>query len=46
MDLSYFVTSSDLQAIFKNCKIVKYADLDQYTDIINYYQIEWISFSY
>jgi hypothetical protein len=33
MDLSYFVTSTDLQAIFKNCKIVKYADLDQYSDI-------------
>ena len=33
IDLSYFVTSTDLQSIFKNCKIVKYADLDQYTDI-------------
>jgi len=33
MDLSYFVTSTDLQAIFKNCKIVKYADLDNYKDI-------------
>ena len=31
--MEYFVTSSDLQAIFKNCKIVKYADLDQYSDI-------------
>ena len=31
--MQYFVTSTDLQAIFKNCKIVKYADLDQYTDI-------------
>ena len=33
MDLSYFVTSTDLQSIFKNCKIVKYADLDNYKDI-------------
>ena len=33
INLSYFVTSTDLQAIFKNCKIVKYADLDQYSDI-------------
>ena len=33
MDLSYFVTSTDLQAIFKNSKIVKYADLDNYKDI-------------
>jgi len=33
MDLSYFVTSTDLQSIFKNCKIVKYADLDNYMDI-------------
>ena len=33
MDLSYFVTSTDLQSIFKNCKIVKYADLDNYLDI-------------
>lgn len=32
-DLSYFVSSTDLQAIFKNCKIVKYADLDKYKDI-------------
>ena len=31
--MEYFVTSSDLQAIFKNCKIVKYADLDNYKDI-------------
>ena len=33
MDLSYFVTSTDLQSIFKKCKIVKYADLDNYKDI-------------
>ena len=32
-NLSYFVTSTDLQSIFKNCKIVKYADLDNYMDI-------------
>ena len=31
--MQYFVTSTDLQAIFKNCKIVKYADSDQYSDI-------------
>jgi len=31
--MDYFVTSTDLQAIFKNCKIVKYADLDKYEDI-------------
>jgi hypothetical protein len=31
--MDYFVTSTDLQAIFKNCKIVKYADLDNYDDI-------------
>jgi len=28
--MDYFVTSTDLQAIFKNCKIVKYADFDNY----------------
>ena len=33
MDLSYFVTSTDLQSIYKNCKIVKNADLDNYKDI-------------
>ena len=33
MDLSYFVTSTDIQSIFKNCKIIKYANLDQYSDI-------------
>ena len=33
INLSYFVTSTDLKAIFKNCKIVKYADLDNYKDI-------------
>jgi len=31
--MEYFVTSTDLQAIFRNCKIVKYAGLDQYSDI-------------
>ena len=31
--MDYFVTSTDLQSIFKNCKIVKYADLDNYKDI-------------
>jgi len=31
--MQYFVTSTDLQAIFKNCKKVKYADFDQYSDI-------------
>ena len=31
--MDYFVTSSDLQSIFKNCKIVKYADLENYKDI-------------
>ena len=31
--MDYFVTSGDLQSIFKNCKIIKYADLDQYSDI-------------
>ena len=29
----YFVTSTDLQSLFKNFKIVKYADLDNYKDI-------------
>ena len=28
-----FVTSTNLQSIFKNCKIIKYADLDNYDDI-------------
>ena len=28
-----FVTNFDLLAIFKNCKIIKYADLDNYNDI-------------
>ena len=31
--MDYFVTSTDLQSIFKNCKIIKYADLDNYNDI-------------
>jgi hypothetical protein len=31
--MDYFVTSFDLLAIFKNCKIVKYADLDNYDNI-------------
>jgi len=31
--MDYFVTNKDLSAIFKNCKIIKYADLDQYSDI-------------
>jgi len=31
--MDYFVTNGDLQAIFKNCKIIKYAELDQYSDI-------------
>ena len=31
--MDYFVTSGDLQSIFKNCKIIKYADLDNYNDI-------------
>ena len=31
--MDYFVTSTDLQVIFKNCKIIKYADLDNYNDI-------------
>ena len=31
--MDYFVTSTDLQAIFQNCKIIKYADLDNYNDI-------------
>jgi hypothetical protein len=31
IDLSYFVPKTDLQAIFKNCKIVKYADLPAIT---------------
>ena len=31
--MDYFVTSTDLQSIFKNCKIIKYADLDNYDDI-------------
>jgi hypothetical protein len=31
--MDYFVTSTDLQSIFKNCKIIKYADLDNYEDI-------------
>ena len=31
--MDYFVTSSDLLAIFQNCKIIKYADLDNYDNI-------------
>ena len=31
--MDYFVSSTDLQSIFKNCKIIKYADLDNYNDI-------------
>jgi hypothetical protein len=31
--MDYFVTNKDLLAIFKNCKIIKYADLDNYDDI-------------
>jgi hypothetical protein len=31
--MDYFVTNKDLLAIFKNCKIIKYADLDNYNDI-------------
>jgi hypothetical protein len=31
--MDYFVTSTDSQAIFQNCKIIKYADLDNYNDI-------------
>ena len=31
--MDYFVSSTDLQSIFKNCKIIKYADLDNYDDI-------------
>ena len=31
--MDYFVTNGDLSAIFKNCKIIKYADLDNYNDI-------------
>ena len=31
--MDYFVTSTDLQSIFKNSKIIKYADLDNYDDI-------------
>jgi len=33
MDLSYFVTNFDIKAIFKNAKIVRYADLDNFKDI-------------
>jgi len=31
--MDYFVTNKDLLSIFKNCKIIKYADLDNYNDI-------------
>jgi Ulp1 family protease len=31
--MDYFVTNKDLSTIFKNCKIIKYAELDQYSDI-------------
>jgi Ulp1 family protease len=31
--MDFFFTNFDLLAIFKNCKIVKYANLDQYSDI-------------
>ena len=33
MDISYFVTNFDILAIFKNAKIVRYADLDKFKDI-------------
>ena len=33
MDLMYFVTNFDILAVFPEAKIIKYADLDQYTDI-------------
>ena len=39
--MDYFVTNFDLLAIFKNCKIVRYAEIDNYDDIYIYYQIEW-----
>jgi len=31
--MEYFVTNHDILQIFPNCKIVKYADLDQYETI-------------
>ena len=31
--MDYFVSSTDLQSIFKNCKIVRYADLNNYDNI-------------
>jgi hypothetical protein len=31
--IKYFVTNTDLENAFPNCKIVKYADLDQYQHI-------------
>ena len=31
--MEYFVTNHDLLKIFPNCKIVKYAELDQYETI-------------
>jgi hypothetical protein len=31
--MDYFVTNGDLLAIFKNCRIVKYAGLDNYDNI-------------
>ena len=30
MNISYFVTNFDILAIFKNAKIVRYADLDKF----------------
>lgn len=32
-DIKYFVTNFDLESAFPHCKIVKYADLDQYATI-------------
>ena len=31
--MDYFVTNFDILAIFKNAKIVRYADLDKFKDI-------------
>jgi hypothetical protein len=31
--MDHFVTNKDLQSIFKNCKIVRYADLNNYDNI-------------
>ena len=44
--MEYFVSNTDLLNIFPNCKIVKYAELDQYETIYDLLPHKWISYFY